>query len=181
MVALLAMIDGQGPGAVFPASPEARAPGAVGKVRAHAANLRALGWAGRLAYVRAEARWTLIRLGRSVLRVLRLEGLPGPGRRVAAAHLRARRDYRPGPYPGRIVVFRTRHPLASRLPDPCFGWAGLALGGLDMRIIESEYGSVAVPEILGQVAADIRALLAPHPAAVRAGACQAAPAFRDSA
>jgi thioesterase domain-containing protein len=153
----------------------------MGKVRAHAANLVRLGWPGRLAYARAEARWIATRLGRSVRRGLGLDGLPGAGRRVAAAHLSARRHYRPGPYPGRVVVFRTRHPLASRLPDPGFGWSGLAAGGLDVRIIESQYGSVAVPETLGQVAADIRALLAPHQAAVRGGACQAAPACRDSA
>jgi thioesterase domain-containing protein len=47
-------------------------------------------------------------------------------------HLKAFHSYRPGPYGGRVVLFRTRgHPFFSSF-DPLLGWGPLVRGGVDV-------------------------------------------------
>jgi amino acid adenylation domain-containing protein len=59
-----------------------------------------------------------------------------PGRRLGYQHLRiqvvndkAEEAYRPAPYDGKIVLFRTKD-YYRQFNDPCFGWGGVAKQGV---------------------------------------------------
>jgi thioesterase domain-containing protein len=62
----------------------------------------------------------------------------------------ALRRYRPAPYPGRIVLFRSQHQILSsrgmgRFRDPKMGWEDLAAGGLDIREIRGGHTEIFAP------------------------------------
>ncbi len=68
----------------------------------------------------------------------------------AAVVQNALRRYRPVPYPGRIVLFRSQHQILSsrgmgRFRDPTMGWEELAAGGLDIREIMGGHTEIFAP------------------------------------
>jgi thioesterase domain-containing protein len=74
------------------------------------------------------------------------------------AHQQAALAYRPGPYPGRLTLFRAVGDLASR-PDLAMGWNGLAA---DLEIVKVPGGheDMVAPPHLETLAAKLRELLA---------------------
>jgi amino acid adenylation domain-containing protein len=57
-------------------------------------------------------------------------------------HLRALRHYRPGPYRGRVTLFRVRAMSLFRAADPEMGWGKLAQGGVDVRMIAGGHNTI---------------------------------------
>jgi amino acid adenylation domain-containing protein len=73
---------------------------------------------------------------------LDMNQIPEHSRELIAASLRTIRAYRPGPYPGRVTLFRARtRPLfRPRPPDP--DWARLARGGIVVHTIPGDHVSM---------------------------------------
>ncbi|MGH9535838.1 MAG: AMP-binding protein, partial [Terriglobales bacterium] len=77
----------------------------------------------------------------------------------------ALRAYRPGPYPGRIVLFRSEHqilaaPTMGRFRDPAMGWQELAGAGLEIHEIDGDHMRIFSPPGVGQMARRLAAILA---------------------
>ena len=74
-------------------------------------------------------------------------------RRALAAH-------RPQPYPGRVVFFEAAdQPIALHLGS-CLGWAELAGGGLDLRVVPGDHSTLLQQPNAAVLAATLAALLA---------------------
>jgi thioesterase domain-containing protein len=57
-------------------------------------------------------------------------------------HLKAFHGYRPGPYGGRVVLFRTRgHPFFCSF-DPLLGWGPLVRGGVEVVAIPGAHEGI---------------------------------------
>jgi thioesterase domain-containing protein len=163
-VGLLAIFDAGGPPGPGEGSAGrgARAGQARERWRARIANLKALGPADRLRYLAAGAG----QVGERVATGARRLWDPVRDRAGAAinrAHRRAQQAYRPRPYPGRITLFRVRHPLTRAFADPLFGWGSLARGGVDVRLVEGRAGSVLSEALAPAVGAMLREILAALP------------------
>ncbi len=62
---------------------------------------------------------------------------------VLKAHLRALRDYRPGPSAVPIALFRASAPLLSHLAmDKTLGWNGLAEGEVQVHILPGNHDAI---------------------------------------
>jgi thioesterase domain-containing protein/acyl carrier protein len=57
-------------------------------------------------------------------------------------HLRATRQYRPGPYSGVVTLFRVRAMSLFRAADPEMGWGALAKHGVDVRMIGGGHNTI---------------------------------------
>ena len=57
------------------------------------------------------------------------------------ANLKALRSYLPGPYPGRVTLFRAAE-AAAQPPDPTFGWRGLAAGGVEVHEVPGDHDTM---------------------------------------
>jgi thioesterase domain-containing protein/acyl carrier protein len=79
--------------------------------------------------------------------------------KVAEAHRKAIRAYRPRIYPGPVTLFRARDPLMHRFADPQFGWGGLAAGGVVVRLIDGPRGAVIEEPRVRVLAEELRARL----------------------
>ncbi|HYC70106.1 MAG TPA: amino acid adenylation domain-containing protein [Opitutaceae bacterium] len=76
------------------------------------------------------------------------------------AHLRAIERYRPRPYGGRVTLFRTRgHPFLCSF-DPCFGWSGLAQGGVEIVPIPGAHEQIFMAPNVSELGARFREQLA---------------------
>jgi thioesterase domain-containing protein len=65
-----------------------------------------------------------------------------------AAHLQAMRDYNPPPYPGRVTLFRVQALSLTRSYDPEMGWAKLAAGGVEVRMVAgAHYNMLERPHV----------------------------------
>lgn len=95
-----------------------------------------------------------------------LEGFPrwlhGCSVRIQAA-----RDYKPLPFEGRVVLFKTAAPEHHKEPadveenfDPALGWAGLAAGGLEIRHVAGEHQQVVLEPHVAVLAAQLKSYLA---------------------
>ncbi len=79
-------------------------------------------------------------------------------RRVIAAHYRALLDYRPGPYSGRIMLFRTRaQPLFRAHADN--GWRCLAQGGVEIYVVDGVHEDFMVEPYVSSLAGQLRIAL----------------------
>ena len=58
--------------------------------------------------------------------------------RIGQANKEALRGYVPGPYPGRLVLFRADRLPARHHGDRYLGWAGLADGGIEVHEIPGD-------------------------------------------
>jgi amino acid adenylation domain-containing protein len=76
------------------------------------------------------------------------------------SHVLALMKYQPGSYPGAITLIRTRgHPLVCSF-DRQYGWAELAAGGVDVKIVPGGHGNVLAEPFVEAVAATLRPCLA---------------------
>jgi amino acid adenylation domain-containing protein len=68
------------------------------------------------------------------------------------SHVRSLMAYRPGPYSGRVTLFRTRgHALFTSF-DPLYGWGELVSGGITMEIVPGGHGNVLAEPYAAAVA-----------------------------
>jgi amino acid adenylation domain-containing protein len=87
--------------------------------------------------------------------------IPLAHRNLMQEHLRALRHYRPGPYRGRVVLFRVRAMSLFRTADPEMGWGKLAQGGVEVRMIAGGHNTILeqpyVQSLAEQLAASLEA------------------------
>ncbi|MGH9527645.1 MAG: hypothetical protein ACRD2F_13285, partial [Terriglobales bacterium] len=78
------------------------------------------------------------------------------------------RHYRPAPFPGRIVLFRSQwRELAAAMGrgyDPGLGWEDLAAGGLEVHEISNDHLTMFAPPGVGQMARVLEEIVAAPPA-----------------
>jgi amino acid adenylation domain-containing protein len=79
---------------------------------------------------------------RFIQRRLHLARLPGIVKKVRKACLQAEQDYRPRPYAGRVILFRSDHEPLGRTTDPRAGWKSLAKQGLEIREIAGNHENI---------------------------------------
>jgi thioesterase domain-containing protein len=92
------------------------------------------------------------------------------------AFLRAAARYRPRPYPGRMVVVRAREGEGAGSIGPELGWAGFALGGIEVHETAGTHHTLIDEPHVGELAHTLRGCLeraertlaAPSPAALPA-------------
>ncbi len=103
--------------------------------------------------VRAYHRW---------LHVLRL---PRDIKRVRKACIKAAQRYRPRPYPGRIILFRSTYKPIGQRVDPYAGWSTYADHGLETYHIEANHENILLEPQVRSVAEQLRQCLkdTPHP------------------
>jgi oxalate---CoA ligase len=147
-VELLALFDAPSPRAAPAGASDL--PGAVtAEIAGHLATMREIGAGGMPGYLldrlhsiplriasRAAASWyaASIRLGLPV---------PKPLRKIETAQRLALREYRPLPYPGRVVLFRRTRRLTGRWREsPTLGWADLVEGPLTVHEIAGDHGDM---------------------------------------
>ncbi len=58
------------------------------------------------------------------------------------ANRRAAQNYRPGPYPGRVTLFKASDNPASMSQDPALGWDQWAGGGVDIHFVPGGHGTL---------------------------------------
>jgi thioesterase domain-containing protein len=98
---------------------------------------------GRIDYLRGKARTLLLRVSGGIQKTI----VPVPGskpltrtlRDVREANYRARRNYVPGPYRGRVTLFRAAVRWSADSPARDMGWERLALGGVEIREVPGNH------------------------------------------
>ncbi|MBA3259069.1 MAG: hypothetical protein H0T68_06355, partial [Gemmatimonadales bacterium] len=90
-----------------------------------------------------------LRLGRAVL--------PGLRKRHGAL-IQAGRRHRPKPYPGAVTLIRA-HAQTESLADRYWGWDRVALGGVDVRLIDGDHRTIMYEPHVEGLAAELRACL----------------------
>ena len=111
------------------------------RVATHTRNL--LVGPGRIDYLRGKARTLLLRVSGGIQKTI----VPVPGskpltrtlRDVREANYRARRNYVPGPYRGRVTLFRAAVRWSADSPARDMGWERLALGGVEIREVPGNH------------------------------------------
>jgi thioesterase domain-containing protein len=80
-------------------------------------------------------------------------------RKLWRTHVQAWLKYRPEPYQGEVVLFRTRgHPLVCSF-DHKMGWGDLASGGVTVRVCPGDHESILEEENVGRVARELKDIL----------------------
>ena len=74
-------------------------------------------------------------------------------------HFRALRQYRPGPYRGRVTLFRVRAMSLFRAADPKMGWGKLAQGGVEIRMIAGGHNTILEQPYVQSLAEQLTASL----------------------
>ncbi len=88
-----------------------------------------------------------------------LSGLAENERNLWRAHVQAWLEYKPGPYSGHIVLFRTRgHPLLCSF-DHEMGWGSFAAEGVTVRICPGDHESILEDEHVGTTARELELIL----------------------
>jgi thioesterase domain-containing protein len=84
-------------------------------------------------------------------------------RRVMRAHRQARLRYRPRPYAGRVVLYRSRGQTISKIlfgsMDPQLGWGALAEGGVEVKLVEGSHRNVHLEPHVSSLGSAIRSSL----------------------
>jgi thioesterase domain-containing protein len=77
-----------------------------------------------------------------------VEQVPERRRRLMEVHLNAMLRYSPRPIQSRLTLFRVRGLSLLRSFDSAMGWGRLAMGGVEIKIIEgSHFNIVARPQV----------------------------------
>lgn len=71
-----------------------------------------------------------------------VERLPEYYRRTVEINYGARARYSPRPYPGRVTVFRARTRFVTDLSGQDMGWAEIAQGGVDVRVVPGQHANI---------------------------------------
>jgi thioesterase domain-containing protein len=67
--------------------------------------------------------------------------------------------YRPKPYPGRVLLFRSSLPSVGLYGDPQFGWGELFNGGLEVCDIPGDHRDMFLEPYVGNTATKLGACL----------------------
>jgi UDP-N-acetylmuramate:L-alanyl-gamma-D-glutamyl-meso-diaminopimelate ligase len=92
-----------------------------------------------------------------------LRQMPEARRNRLLRHREALARYVPGPYDGRVTLFRVRGNEIFSSQDPQKGWREIAHGGVDVIVIPGGHVSLMKPPAVDRLAAEIRARLLDHP------------------
>jgi thioesterase domain-containing protein len=91
--------------------------------------------------------------------IIDLSTRPEHQRKLWRTHVQAWLRYAPQPYPGPIVLFRTRrHPLVCSF-DNQMGWGSFATGGVTVKICPGDHESVLEEENVAHTARELKAVL----------------------
>jgi amino acid adenylation domain-containing protein len=71
-----------------------------------------------------------------------VDQIPLMHQNLMQVHLRATRQYHPGPYPGIVTLFRVRAMSLFRAADPEMGWGTLAQHGVEVRMIGGGHNTI---------------------------------------
>jgi amino acid adenylation domain-containing protein len=90
-----------------------------------------------------------------------LSQVPEYHQRLMLIHLRALRDYAPEPFSGKVTLFRARWQTVNKVlfgaMDPTYGWDRLALGGVEVRLVDGSHRNVHLPPQVTSLAQQLRA------------------------
>ena len=117
---------------------------------------------GRVNYIRSKSR-TLRRRIRSRIWQMRYDSyrshskpLPRAFLDVREASYLANREYVPGPYRGKVTLFRAAVRAVADSAGPDMGWERLALGGVEIREVPGDHVNMLVPPQVGLFAEQLR-------------------------
>ena len=163
-VSLVALLDSDN----LPRSPHAGRPAIVRDVgffwrrlRLHGASLIRLEAKAMFPYFRAKAvtalRWAREKIGVYLERVR--HPVPKAIRMVLAANKEAEDRYLPGPYEGRVVLFRASNWRLTGQADPSLGWGGVCPAGLEIVEVAGDHDGVIYEPQVGALARELAACL----------------------
>ena len=96
---------------------------------------------------------------RMAQRRLHVAHLPENSKRVRTACLQAEHDYKPQPYAGRVILFRSNHKPLGQLVDPRAGWEKYVLRGLEIHEIHGNHENILLDPQVQSVAEQLKACL----------------------
>jgi thioesterase domain-containing protein len=96
---------------------------------------------------------------RSLRRQMYFARLPSIVKKVREACLQAESDYKPKPYPGRVILFRSNHKPLGEVSDPCARWNEYATRGLEVYEITGNHENILLEPQVRIVAEHLRACL----------------------
>jgi thioesterase domain-containing protein len=102
---------------------------------------------------------------REIQRRLDVAKLPALNKRVRAACLKAEHEYRPQPFAGRLILFRSNHKPLGQVTDPRAGWSDYARLGLEIREVEGNHENILLEPQVRSVAEGLRMCLDHAPVA----------------
>lgn len=85
--------------------------------------------------------------------------LPRALRSVREAGYLANRDYMPGPFPGRVTLFRAAIRSVADATDRDMGWSRLALGGVEVHHVAGDHENMLVEPHVRVLARELRACI----------------------
>ena len=91
--------------------------------------------------------------------VFDFKNLPDRYRQQAEQNLLALFNYVPGPYPGRVTLFRARSQPLNRLFPKDKGWGKCAVGGVDVRTVSGTHGTMLHEPFVRGLANSLQAAL----------------------
>ena len=164
-VCLVALIDADN---IAPAPPPAGSRAArssrhvLGRIRFHLGAMSRLDARAILAYA---ARKTGVVLGwmasklKAYYESVRRGRMPEAIRIVNAAHEEASNNYVPGPYGGRVVLFRSADRRETNPGNPDLGWAKVCRGGLEIIEVPGHHETLVFDMEVGPLARELGAIL----------------------
>jgi amino acid adenylation domain-containing protein len=96
---------------------------------------------------------------RSMQRRIRLSNLPAIVKKVRNACIQAELDYKPRPYNGRVILFRSTHKPMGQLSDPRAGWDKCAVRGLEICEVSGNHENILLEPQVRSVAGQLKACL----------------------
>ena len=96
---------------------------------------------------------------REIDRRVHVAKLPDYVKKVRSACLQAEREYRPQPYSGRVILFRSNHKPLGQVVDPRAGWNNCVLRGLEIHEIEGNHENILLEPQVRRVADSLKSSL----------------------
>jgi aspartate racemase len=137
----------------------------IRRLRLHGGNLLALNLREKQQYVRGPVR-TIRRKVHNRLWQLRYklyqnlaQPLPKELQNVTQAAYLAQKQYTPGVYRGKAVLFRAEQCSPLFTADPTLGWGGVITGGVDVRVVPGNHLTIGVGENAAALARELESAL----------------------
>ena len=96
---------------------------------------------------------------RALQRSRHVAKLPPLAQKVRTACLAAETEYRPQPYAGRVILFRSSHEPLGRVLDPRAGWSKFAARGLETYPIDGNHENILLEPQVRAVAEHLKTCL----------------------
>jgi amino acid adenylation domain-containing protein len=96
---------------------------------------------------------------RSLQRWLHVARLPRAVKKVRKACLQAEREYKPQPFPGRVILYRSDHKPLGQLRDPRAGWSECVTRGLESYEIAGNHENILLEPQVRLVAEHLKNFL----------------------